>query len=110
MPELVQVAAVRDQRGTDGPVVVDVRDAAEYAAGHVPGARHIPAAELERRLNELPRDRPVVTYCSMRHRGNSRSERAAALLRANGYDASALDGGLPAWETAGGSVETGAGS
>jgi rhodanese-related sulfurtransferase len=44
------------------PTVVDVRDADEYAPGHLPGARHIPLAELPNRLGELPRDRPVVTY------------------------------------------------
>ena len=41
----------------------------------------------------------------MRHRGDSRSERAAALLRESGYDARALEGGLPAWEAAGFPVE-----
>ncbi|HEY8742104.1 MAG TPA: rhodanese-like domain-containing protein, partial [Chloroflexota bacterium] len=80
---------------------------AEYAAGHLPDARHLPADELEQRLGELPSDRPVVTYCTMRHRGASRSERAAALLRERGYDARALDGGLPAWQAAGGTVEAG---
>jgi rhodanese-related sulfurtransferase len=43
----------------------------------------------------------------MRHRGGSRSERAAALLRGSGYDARALDGGFPAWEAAGYPVERG---
>jgi rhodanese-related sulfurtransferase len=42
----------------------------------------------------------------MRHRGQSRSERAAALLRESGYQAQALDGGFPAWEKAGYPVET----
>jgi rhodanese-related sulfurtransferase len=37
----------------------------------------------------------------MRHRGSSRSEQTAALLRESGYDARALDGGFPAWEAAG---------
>jgi len=41
----------------------------------------------------------------MHHRGNSRSERTAALLRESGYDAKALDGGFPAWEAAGYPVE-----
>jgi rhodanese-related sulfurtransferase len=45
----------------------------------------------------------------MRHRGDSRSERAAALLRASGYDAGALDGGFPAWERDGYPVEEGRG-
>jgi rhodanese-related sulfurtransferase len=44
------------------PTIVDVRDADEYAAGHLPGARHIPGDQLRERLGELPRGRPVVTY------------------------------------------------
>jgi rhodanese-related sulfurtransferase len=44
------------------PTVIDVRGAEEYAAGHLPGALHIPGDELPARLAEIPRDRPVVTY------------------------------------------------
>lgn len=42
--------------------VVDVRPAESYRNGHIPGALHIPRARLESRLEEIPRDRPVVTY------------------------------------------------
>jgi rhodanese-related sulfurtransferase len=52
----------RQQASGRGLTVIDVRDAEEYATGHVPGAIHIPADELPRRLGEIPRDRPVVTY------------------------------------------------
>ena len=83
------------------PTVIDVRSDEEYAAGHIPGAMHIQSDELERRLDEIPPDRPVVPYCNMHHRGSSRGERAAALLRENGYAAKALDGGFPAWAAAG---------
>jgi rhodanese-related sulfurtransferase len=48
--------------GPNAPTVIDVRDADEYAAGHLPGARHIPGDQLNARLREVPRDRPVVTY------------------------------------------------
>jgi rhodanese-related sulfurtransferase len=44
------------------PAVLDVRDADEYAVGHLPGARPLPGDELPRRLAEVPRGRPVVTY------------------------------------------------
>lgn len=43
--------------------VLDVRPADEYEAGHVPGVRSVPLPELERRLEEIPRDREVVAYC-----------------------------------------------
>jgi rhodanese-related sulfurtransferase len=67
-----------------------------------------PADELASHLAEIPRDVPVVTYCTMRHRGSSRSERAAALLRARGYAARALEGGIAGWQAAGNPVVTGA--
>jgi rhodanese-related sulfurtransferase len=44
------------------PTVIDVRSRDEYAAGHIPGALHIPGDQLPILLAELPRDRPVVTY------------------------------------------------
>lgn len=87
------------------PVVIDVRGDDEYRQSHLPGALHLPEDQLRDRMAELPQGRPLVTYCTMRHRGDSRSERAAALLRESGFDAQALDGGLPAWEAAGSPVE-----
>jgi len=60
---LVPPAELRGRLGgPDAPTVIDVRDADEYAAGHLPGARHIPGEELGARLGEVPRGRPVVTY------------------------------------------------
>lgn len=84
-----------------GPLVIDVRGAKEYAAGHIPGARNIPLAALHDRLGELPRAERIVTCCDMRHPGHSRGERAAALLNGAGFDAAALAGGLTAWREQG---------
>jgi rhodanese-related sulfurtransferase len=44
------------------PTVIDVRGDDEYAAGHIPGALHIPGDILAQRLDEIPRERPVVPY------------------------------------------------
>jgi hypothetical protein len=44
-------------------LVLDVRTPAEFARGHVPGALHIPVQELEKRLGEIPGDRPVLLVC-----------------------------------------------
>jgi rhodanese-related sulfurtransferase len=93
-------------RTEDTPLVIDVRGRADYARGHLPGALHIPLSELPRKLKRLPADRPIVTYCNMHHPGQSRGERAAALLAEHGLHASALAGGFTAWEAAGCPVET----
>jgi 3-mercaptopyruvate sulfurtransferase SseA len=45
-------------------VVVDVRNQASYDLGHIPGSRLIPAGEILNHINELPRDKTIVTYCS----------------------------------------------
>nr|WP_275403946.1 rhodanese-like domain-containing protein [Pseudonocardia acidicola] len=76
------------------PTVIDVRNVGELAGGAIEGALHIPLAELPRRLAEVPRQRPVVTYCA----GGYRSSVAAALLRKEGWaDVSDLLGGYAAW-------------
>jgi len=45
-------------------IVVDVRNQASYDLGHIPGAKLIPAGEILNHINELPRDKMIVTYCS----------------------------------------------
>jgi hydroxyacylglutathione hydrolase len=92
--------------GDEAPVVIDVRQANEYADGHVPGAWHIAAGSLLDRLGDLPRDRPIVTMCASGYR----SSVAASLLRRAGYhDVAWVASGLPAWEAQGREVERGAG-
>ena len=76
----------------NGATLLDVRTAAEYGAGHIDGAMLVPVAELGARMNEIPRDRPVVVYC---HSG-SRSARAASMLREAGYEVHDL-GPMSAW-------------
>jgi rhodanese-related sulfurtransferase len=83
----------------DPPMVLDVRPAAEHAAGHLPGAVSIPIGELRRRLAELPADREIVAYC----RGPycAFAHEAVAVLREEGFMARRLEDGLPEWEAAG---------
>jgi rhodanese-related sulfurtransferase/DNA-binding transcriptional ArsR family regulator len=82
----------------DDLVVLDVRPAAEYAAGHLPGAVSIPVGELRRRLADLPADREVVAYC----RGPycAFAHEAVELLRDEGFAARQLEDGLPEWQAA----------
>ncbi|MGW5673322.1 rhodanese-like domain-containing protein [Micromonospora sp. NPDC003776] len=80
---------------TTPPVVLDVRNAGEREQGAVDGSLHIPLAELTRRLDEVPADRPVVVHCA----GGYRSSVAASLLRTAGRaDVSDLLGGYGAWQ------------
>jgi rhodanese-related sulfurtransferase len=83
----------------DSVLVLDVRPAAEHAAGHLPGALSIPVGELRRRLAELPADREIVAYC----RGPycAFAQEAVAVLRAAGFQARRLEDGLPEWAAAG---------
>ncbi|HEX5878645.1 MAG TPA: metalloregulator ArsR/SmtB family transcription factor [Actinomycetota bacterium] len=83
----------------DDLIVLDVRPAAEHAAGHLPGAVSIPVGELRRRLAELPADREIVAYC----RGPycAFAHEAVALLRQEGFAAWRLEDGLPEWQAAG---------
>jgi rhodanese-related sulfurtransferase/predicted transcriptional regulator len=76
-------------------VLVDVRPAEEFAAGHIDGARSIPFEELERRLAELPPDREVVAYC----RGPfcAYAHDAVRRLQAAGRNARRLEEGWPEW-------------
>jgi len=88
----------RASAGSAAPLVIDVRQASEYEAGHVPGSMHIGAGELPDRLAELPRDRPLATICASGYR----SSVAASLLRQAGFnDVSWVAGGVPTWEAGG---------
>lgn len=87
-------------RARSGDVLVlDVRPDVEYAAGHLPGALHIPVTELADRLNELPADIEIVAYC--RGAYCVMAHEAVRLLNESGHRASrAVDGALE-WRTAG---------
>jgi rhodanese-related sulfurtransferase len=77
--------------------VLDVREADELAICALPGALHIPMAQVPSRLSELPADRPLVVMC---HHG-MRSLRIVQYLRGKGFDhAVNLDGGIEAWAAA----------
>jgi NADPH-dependent 2,4-dienoyl-CoA reductase/sulfur reductase-like enzyme/rhodanese-related sulfurtransferase len=75
--------------------VLDVRAKSEYAAGHVPGAVNVPIEELRSRLDDVPKQKPVVTYCAVGQRGYI-SER---ILKQHGWnDIRNLSGGFRSWQ------------
>jgi rhodanese-related sulfurtransferase len=74
--------------------LLDVREPEELELARLPGAVHIPLAELPKRLAELDPQRPIVAFC---HHG-VRSELAARLLERNGFtEVAHLSGGIDAW-------------
>lgn len=88
----------------DGSVlVVDVRPADEYAAGHVPGAVSVPVSEIKRRLKEIPKGQEIVACC----RGPYcvYSYEAIEILRPRGFSARRLEGGFSEWLAAGLPIE-----
>jgi rhodanese-related sulfurtransferase len=91
----------------DGATVLDVRGAGPYAAGHIVGARNIPALEVGNQLESLgkKKDRPVLVYCDI---GSQSAKVAAALRRAAFAQVYNLRGGLVAWQRENLPVETGA--
>ncbi len=97
--ESISQAELKNRLRTGDVVVVDVRPAAEYAAGHITGARSLPLADLSRRLRDLPKDSDIVAYC----RGPYcvYADDAVRLLRRRGYQASRLEDGFPEWARAG---------
>jgi rhodanese-related sulfurtransferase len=80
-------------------LVLDIRDGKDFAAGHLPRARHIPLAELEGRAAEIQKfkDKPVLVTC----RSGNRSGAATRVLKKLGFTSVfQLKGGLVAWEQA----------
>lgn len=87
------------------PLVIDVREAREFASGHVPGATNIPLEHLQQRFAamKIPKDRTIVTVCDK----GGRSSHAVVILEKMGYHASSYCT-LDSWKKAGYSIETGA--
>lgn len=92
-PELVE----RAERGA--VVILDVRPPGEFAAGHIPAALSVPLDRLDDALARLPRGAQIVAYC----RGPYcvLAVQAVERLRARGFQARRLDGGMPEWRLAG---------
>lgn len=86
------------QINTDSAFLLDVRGFDEFAAGHAVGSSCVPLPDLERRVGELPTNRPVLVMCQ----SGERSALAAERLRALGMDnITDIQGGFQAWQQAG---------
>lgn len=93
----IDAAQAAQRQRSDDALILDVRQPSEWQAGHIPSAQHIPLGELERRVAEVPTDRPVIAVC----RSGARSEKATRLLIERGIDATNLRGGTRAWHETG---------
>lgn len=94
----VEALANQMELAGGSPMVLDVREAPEWEAGHIPGAQHIPAGVIARgETDGLPRDREIAVICGTGYRSNV----AASLLQARGYDnVVTVPGGMEAWREA----------
>lgn len=90
----MQPGELNDQLGD--VFLLDVREDQEWEAGHIDRAVHVPMGQLNGRIDELPRDDPIVCVC----RSGARSQAVTDALNRAGFTASNLDGGMHAWEDA----------
>ncbi len=86
------------------PVVIDVRDASEYEAFHMPGSISMPVDSIRARYKELPKNRAVVIAC---HAGHQSPVAARLLFSLGRRDLRRLDGGVIAWQQKGFHTESG---
>jgi hydroxyacylglutathione hydrolase len=92
--ETTELAPERAQELTrEGAPLIDVRAEAEHEAGHIPGDRLITFDRLKDEAGSFPQDAAVVLYC----RSGERSGAAVQALRASGYDAYSIEGGILGW-------------
>ena len=95
--EAVSVQQASSALADEGAVMVDVREPDEIATVAVPGTLNIPLGQLEQRAGEVPTGQRVLVLCN----SGNRSQEGAAILRAAGYDAVSVEGGIVAWQEAG---------
>jgi hydroxyacylglutathione hydrolase len=94
----LMLADVSDQLRADHPVLLDVRSEGEWRAGHVPKSLNVPIGRLDQRLDDIPRNRPVIVHCQT----GARAAIAASLLKARGFsDVRVFPGGFAEWQAAG---------
>lgn len=95
-PTVPQITAEQARaRQQAGATLVDVREADEWGEGHIPGAKHIPLGQLQRRAGELDPNEELIMVC----RSGRRSQTAAqALMRAGYMNVSNMSGGMLTWE------------
>lgn len=103
LPTLAPTAA-RDLVERENALIVDVRESDEWADARIPGAVHIPLRQLLARVDEIPRDRPIIVQCRS---GNRSASATRALLEEGFTNVYNLEGGLGDWAADGLPLEYG---
>jgi len=94
MSTLAEVDATRWESwvAENDATILDIREPHEWQSGTLPGAMLISQGELVARIDELPKDKPILCVC----RSGGRSSNVAAFLAFNGYEAANMSGGMKA--------------
>jgi rhodanese-related sulfurtransferase len=103
--KLSGLAQVSPQQATllmnhEDAVILDIRDAGQFSAGHILGAINIPAAEIEKNIEQLTKyqSKPIIIV----HSPTQPPHKTGVILQENGFvNVSNLSGGIAAWQTAG---------
>ncbi len=103
LPAEISVAQAAEKRD-QGAFILDVREPAEWQQFHIPGATLIPLGELPNRLNEVPKDKPIVVVCRTGHRS---AQGRDILLNAGFPRVTSMAGGVTQWQAQGLAIATG---
>jgi rhodanese-related sulfurtransferase len=91
----IKQLAARDMDGKKGVMLIDVRTDKEYNAGHIPGAVHIPLADVGAKAKKIKKDKEIVVYCQSGNRSIWAIKRLMAMGYTNLWN---LKGGYNAWK------------
>lgn len=97
LPPTVSIQEAAAQRDA-GAFILDVREPSEWNEFHIPGSTLIPLGQLQTRVNEVPKDKPVVVVC----RSGNRSQTGRDILKQAGFtNVTSMNGGLTQWKAQG---------
>jgi rhodanese-related sulfurtransferase len=96
VPKLTAIELSEKLKFGKHPLILDVRQPAEFQQMHITGAKLIPLNELYKHMKELPKGREIVCVCA----SGSRSRSAAKILAKEGYTVFDMQGGMTAWRHA----------